>query len=116
MAIRDSLRTVPRRPRLPGSEGRTIALVLVSVAQFLIALDYSIVYLALPRITTDLHLDPAAGQWVISAYAVTFAGFLVVGGRLADRFGSGPSYIAAILLFGLSSAVGAAAGSGAVLI
>ena len=67
-----------------------IVLAVVSLAQFLIALDYSIVYLALPSMARGLALPPAMTPWVVSAYAVTFAGFLVVGGRLTDRFGPGP--------------------------
>jgi MFS family permease len=57
----------------------------LSVAQFRIALDYSIVYVALPSIAGDLHLRRLLAQWVVSGYAVAFAGFLVVGGRLCDR-------------------------------
>jgi MFS family permease len=92
------------------------ALVILSAAQFLIALDYSIVYIALPSIAGDLHLDPAATQWVISAYAVLFAGFLLVGGRLADRVGARRLFIVAIVLFGAASAIGGAARGGTVLL
>jgi MFS family permease len=91
-------------------------LVLVSVAQFLIALDYSIVYLALPAIAAGLRIAPALVQWVISAYAVAFAGFLVVGGRLSDRLGPTRVFIGAIAVFGLASGAGAAAGNGAELV
>jgi len=91
-------------------------LVVVCVAQFLIALDYSIVYLALPSIASDLRLAASAVQWVVSGYAVMFAGFLVVGGRLTDRFGAARMFVIAAALFGLSSGAGAAAGSGVVLI
>lgn len=116
---------MPLSRALPGRTGRSAAgiragqavtLALVSVAQFLIALDYSIVYLALPSIAASLRIVPALVQWVVSAYAVLFAGFLVVGGRLTDRFGSARMFIIAILLFGIASAAGAAAGNGAVLI
>ncbi|MGH3376225.1 MAG: MFS transporter, partial [Actinoallomurus sp.] len=68
---------------------RHATLAVLSVAQFLIALDYSIIYIALPSIAGDLALDPELAQWVVSAYAVLFAGFLVVGGRLSDRVGAG---------------------------
>lgn len=93
-----------------------IALVLVSVAQFLIALDYSIVYLALPSIEGSLRIAPGLVQWVVSAYGVLFAGFLVVGGRLTDRFGPVRMFVIAISLFGIASGAGAAAGNGAVLV
>jgi EmrB/QacA subfamily drug resistance transporter len=92
------------------------ALAVLSAAQFLIALDYSIIYIALPSIVRDLRLDPATAQWVISAYAVLFAGFLMVGGRLADRLGAKPLFIVAILLFGVASAIGGAAPSGPTLL
>ncbi len=92
------------------------ALAVLSLAQFLGALDYSIVYVALPSIARDLHLDRPVAQWVISAYAVLFAGFLLVGGRIADRIGAKRLFIAAIILFGAASAAGGAAPGGAVLL
>jgi MFS family permease len=91
-------------------------LVLLSLAQFVIALDYSIIYVALPSIAADLHLAPAAAQWVVSAYAVLFAGFLVLGGRICDRVGARRLFIVAVAAFGLASAAGAAAVDGAVLL
>jgi MFS family permease len=94
----------------------TATLAVLSVAQFLIALDYSIIYIALPSIAADLRLMPELAQWVISAYAVLFAGFLVVGGRLADRLGARRLFIVAILLFGAASAAGGAAGDGTLLL
>ncbi|MGH3408387.1 MAG: MFS transporter, partial [Streptosporangiaceae bacterium] len=119
MTLRELLRALPGKSGVSGGSlgaRRTLALVLASVAQFLIALDYSIVYLALPSIAADLHIVPALVQWVVSAYAVMFAGFLIVGGRLTDRFGALQVFIVAISLFGLSSGAGAAAGSGVVLV
>lgn len=93
-----------------------IVLVVVSLAQFLIALDYSIVYLALPSMARGLALAPAVTPWVVSAYAVLFAGFLIVGGRLTDRFGARRMFVGSILIFGAASGAGAAAGNGAVLL
>jgi MFS family permease len=92
------------------------ALAVLSVAQFLIALDYSVIYVALPSVARDLRLDPAVAQWVISAYALLFAGFLMVGGRLADRLGAKHLFIVAIGLFGITSGIGGAAGGGTVLL
>ena len=77
-------------------------LLLLSLAQFLLALDYSIVYVALPGMASDLDLDLPAAQWVVSAYAVPFAGFLLVGGRLADRVGAGRLFVAATVAFGVA--------------
>ena len=98
----------------PNSSAPTLAV--LSVAQFLIALDYSIIYIALPSVATDLRLDPSLAQWVISAYAVLFAGFLVVGGRLTDRLGAKRLFVAAVIGFGLASAVGGVASDGTVLL
>ena len=119
MTIRGLSRALPGRPGASAADIRArqaVALVLVSVAQFLIALDYSIVYLALPGIAVSLRIVPALVQWVVSAYAVLFAGFLIVGGRLTDRFGSARMFTIAISLFGIASGAGAAAGNGAVLV
>src|SRR4051812_21425754 len=91
-------------------------LAVLSVAQFLIALDYSIIYIALPSVAADLRLEPSLAQWVVSAYAVLFAGFLVVGGRLADRVGAKRLFVVAVLAFGAASAVGGAAPDGTVLL
>jgi MFS family permease len=91
-------------------------LAVLSIAQFLIALDYSIIYIALPSVAADLDLEPATAQWVVSAYAVLFAGFLVVGGRLSDRVGAGRMFTVAIVAFGVASAVGGIAGDGATLL
>jgi MFS family permease len=91
-------------------------LAVLSVAQFLIALDYSIIYIALPSVSADLHLAPSLAQWVVSAYAVLFAGFLVVGGRLTDRVGAKRMFVGAVVFFGAASAVGGAAGDGTVLL
>lgn len=93
-----------------------MTLVLLSLAQFLVALDYSITYVALPSIGRDLDLSPAAAQWVISAYAVLFAGFLMVGGRLADRYGPRTVFLLAMAGFGLFSAAGGLAADPAVLL
>ncbi len=95
---------------------RTATLAVLSVAQFLIALDYAIVYIALPSIGADLHLGPAQVQWVVSAYAVLFAGFLVAGGRLSDRVGAKRLFVVSVIGFGVASAAGGVAGDGAVLL
>jgi MFS family permease len=91
-----------------------MTLLVLALAQFLVALDYSIVYVALPSIGRELGLDPALAQWVISAYAVLFAGFLMVGGRLADRYGR--LFRWAVLAFGVTSAIGGLAADGPVLL
>src|SRR3954470_11258801 len=113
----ESFVTVVTASAAPATVRRSSAtLAVLSVAQFLIALDYSIIYIALPSIATDLRLGSALAQWVVSAYAVLFAGFLVVGGRLSDRVGPARLFIGAIITFGVASAVGGAARDGTVLL
>ncbi len=60
---------------------------LVAVAQFMVVLDAAITNVALPAIKVALHFDTSALQWVVTAYALTFGGFLLLGGRAADLFG-----------------------------
>src|SRR5258706_13772947 len=60
---------------------------LVAVAQFMVVLDSSITNVALPAIKQSLHFDTASLDWVITAYALTFGRFLLLGGRMADLFG-----------------------------
>ena len=64
-----------------------ILLSLACLAQFMVVLDVSIVNVALPQIGRDLHYSPVGLQWVVNAYVLTFAGFLLLGGRAADLFG-----------------------------
>src|ERR1700722_596833 len=60
---------------------------LVAIAQFMVVLDISITNVALPTIKQSLHFSTESLQWVITAYALTFGGFLLLGGRAADLFG-----------------------------
>src|SRR5512133_1938268 len=66
---------------------RSRILMLLSLAQLLVVIDSVIVNLALPVIKADLHFDDASLQWVLTAYILTFGGFLMIGGRLADLYG-----------------------------
>ncbi|MGH3661620.1 MAG: MFS transporter [Micromonosporaceae bacterium] len=81
-------------------------LALLTAAQVLIAIDFSIVFVALPSIGAELGMSKGALQWVVSGYAVFFAGFLIVGGRATDRLGPRNMFIAALLLFGVASLLG----------
>ncbi|HEV2974838.1 MAG TPA: MFS transporter [Solirubrobacteraceae bacterium] len=86
------------------------------VAQFMVILDLSIVNVALPRIQSDLGFSSPDLQWVVDAYAITFAGFLMLGGRVADHFGQRRTLVAGLLLFGLASLAGGAAPDQIVLV
>ena len=98
-----------------GSRSRWI-LVVCCVAQFMVILDLSIVNVALPSIQSALNFSSADLQWVIDAYAITFAGFLMLGGRAADRLGQRRTFVAALALFSITSLIGGAAGSQEMLV
>jgi EmrB/QacA subfamily drug resistance transporter len=76
------------------------------VAQFMVVLDVSIVNVALPSIGRDLSYSPTGLQWVVNAYVLTFAGFLLLGGRAADMFGRRRVYLFGLSLFTLASLAG----------
>lgn len=85
-------------------------------AQLLVALDFSIIYVALPDIGASLNFSAAALQWVVSAYAILFAGFLLLGGQLVDAYGGGRVFGTGLLLFAAASVVAALAGTATLLI
>src|SRR3989442_4900313 len=80
-----------------------LALALLSAVQFMVVLDIAIVNVALPSIQKDLGFSQENLQWVISAYALLFGGFLLLGGRLADLLGRRRIFIAGTILFTVSS-------------
>ncbi len=83
-----------------------VVLSIACVAQFMVVLDVSIVNVALPSIGRDLHYSPTGLQWVVNAYVLTFAGFLLLGGRAADLFGRRRVYLFGLGLFTVASLVG----------
>jgi EmrB/QacA subfamily drug resistance transporter len=83
-----------------------IILAIACVAQFMVVLDVSIVNVALPSIRTDLHYSATGLQWVVNAYVLTFAGFLLLGGRAADLYGRRRVYLFGLFLFTGASLVG----------
>jgi len=98
------------------SSRRWAALALIVVAQFMVVLDLSIVNVALDSIRADLGFSETGLQWVITAYAIVFGGFLLLGGRLGDLYGRRRMFIAGLLLFAAGSALAALAWSSASLI
>ncbi|NYE35085.1 EmrB/QacA subfamily drug resistance transporter [Nocardioides cavernae] len=92
------------------------ALVLISLAQLMVVLDSTIANIALPYIGTDLGIDQANLQWIVTGYALTFGGFLLLGGRLADLMGRRRIFIVGVLLFAVASLVGGAAQNEAMLL
>jgi EmrB/QacA subfamily drug resistance transporter len=94
----------------------TATLTLACLAQFMVILDVSVVNVALPAIRHALGFSEGGLQWVVNAYTITFAGFLLLGGRLADLFGRRRVFVAGLLVFSLASLAGGLANSQGVLI
>ena len=88
------------------SGGLGLLLAVCCVAQFMVILDLSIVNVALPSIQSSLGFTSPELQWIVDAYAITFAGFLMLGGRAADHFGQRRMFVMALLVFGLASLAG----------
>jgi EmrB/QacA subfamily drug resistance transporter len=91
-------------------------LIVVCLAQFMVILDVAIVNVALPSMRAGLHFSTTGLQWVVNAYTLTFAGFLMLGGRSADLLGRRRVFLAGVALFSLSSLLCALADSRGLLI
>jgi EmrB/QacA subfamily drug resistance transporter len=109
---------VMQAPAAEGGEGSGLGwlLAVCCVAQFMVILDLSIVNVALPSIQSSLGFSSPDLQWVVDAYAITFAGFLMLGGRAADRLGQRRTFVMALVLFGAASLFGGVAPSQGVLV
>src|SRR5215831_20449886 len=93
----------PREPQEPADPRRWKALAVVSVAQFMLILDVTVVNVALPDLGTDLDLSRTAFTWAVSAYGLVFGGLLLLGGRLADLFGARRMILTGLGIFTLAS-------------
>ena len=96
--------------------GLGLLLAVCCVAQFMVILDLSIVNVALPSIQSDLEFSSPGLQWVVDAYTITFASFLMLGGRAADYFGQRRTFVLALVLFALASLAGGLAPDKTVLV
>ena len=83
-----------------------LILAVACIAQFMVVLDVSVVNVALPTIGRDLHYSPTGLQWVVNAYVLTFAGFLLLGGRAADLFGQKRVFLLGLAIFTGASLAG----------
>lgn len=102
--------------RVIGLERKNLALALLCVAQFVDVLDVNVVIVALPSIQRDLGFSDEDLQWVVSAYVLLFAGFLLLAGRMADLYGRRRMFMVGLGLFAAASLVCGLAGSPAVLL
>ena len=87
----------------PDSDRKWLALMLLCAVQFMVVLDVAIVNVALPTIKNALDFSDANLQWVVSAYTLTFGGFLMLGSRVADLLGRKRLFIAGLVLFSAAS-------------
>jgi EmrB/QacA subfamily drug resistance transporter len=101
---------------LENGRSKNLALLLLAATQFIVVLDASIVNVALPSIGTDLDFSQENLSWVVNAYTLTFGGFLLLGGRLADLLGRRRMFMVGLILFGAASLAGGLATSEAQLI
>jgi EmrB/QacA subfamily drug resistance transporter len=93
-----------------------LTLALLAFAQLIVSIDYNIVYVALPHIGSGLGFTAHTLQWVISAYAVAFGGFLLLGGRASDLLGRRRMFVFGLLLYAVSSLLGGFAVNAGMLI
>ncbi len=82
------------------------ALILILAAAFMVVLDFSIVNVALASIQRELGFPAAAAQWVVTGYAITFGGLLILGGRAADLFGRRRMFLTGLIVFSIASLAG----------
>jgi EmrB/QacA subfamily drug resistance transporter len=106
------LEAPPERRRISSRAAERLAarpgllLAVCCVAQFMVILDLSIVTVALPSIQESLGFSAVDLQWIVNAYAITFAGFLMLGGRATDHFGPRRTFVVALVLFAAASLAG----------
>ncbi|MER8791539.1 MFS transporter [Mesorhizobium sp. M0228] len=110
MSHHSSVADVSARPRF------SLVLTLLAFAQLIISIDYNIVFVALPEIGLGLGFSAQTLQWVVSAYAVAFGGFLLLGGRASDLLGRRRMFVFGLVLYAVSSLVGGFATTPQILI
>src|SRR5215208_5208884 len=110
------LKTRKEAEMVASNRRKWLALALLSTVQFMVVLDIAVVNVALPSIKVDLGFSQENLQWVISAYALVFGGFLLLGGRAADVLGRRRIFLAGLIVFTLASLLAGLAWSEASLI
>ena len=104
-------RTETGGPKEAQSSRRWLALVCISGAQLMVALDATVINIALPSAQRGLHISIPERQWVVTAYTLAFGGLLLLGGRLADTLGRRRTFLIGLAGFASASAFGGAARS-----
>jgi len=99
-----------------GRSPSALALLVVLSAQLMVVLDFSIVNVALPSIQRELAFSATGLEWVVTAYAITFGGLLILGGRAGDLFGRRRLFLAGLLAFAAASLLGGFASSAGMLV
>ena len=98
-------------PNVDTPRAKNLALALLAMTQFVVVLDAAIVNVALPSIGKALDFSQDNLSWVVNAYTLTFGGFLLLGGRLADLLGRRRMFMYGLVLFSLASLLGGLAQS-----
>ncbi len=93
-----------------------LVLILLCLAQFMVVLDVSIVNVAIPSVQHAFHMSQTSLQWIITAYTLTFGGFLLLGGRAAGLFGRRRVFMYGVVAFTLASLADGLTQSGGQLI
>ena len=110
IALRETMASPPGIRNADAAPARPwLALAFIALAQLMVALDATVVSIALPSVQRDLGFSDAARQSMITAYTVPFAGLLLVGGRLADSIGRRRAMSVGLVGFSVASALGGAA-------
>src|SRR5262249_44959262 len=112
----EAMEAVVARDQQHSERRKWFALGLLSAVQFMVVLDIAVVNVALPSIQVDLGFSEESLQWVVSAYALVFGGFLLLGGRAADVVGRKRLFLIGLVAFTLSSLFAGLAWSEASLI
>lgn len=104
------------RTSAPAAPPTWVVIALACAGQFLVVLDVSVVNVALPSMRADLGLSAPGLQWVVNAYSIAFAGFMLLGGRAGDLYGRKRMFLVGLALFTLASVAGGLAQEGTQLL
>ncbi|WP_329172284.1 MFS transporter [Streptomyces sp. NBC_01477] len=104
--VRPGVMPLPGDTAQASSSRKGLALTLIALAQMMVVLDVSVVNVALPSIQGALGFSASNLEWVVNAYALTFGGLLLLGGRIADKYGQRRTFMAGAALLTVSSLLG----------